>query len=131
MFKRSVLVLLAVSLFSFGTVGTSLAASHMAKPDKLVVKITTTSGTTWGRVSVDWKAAGKTFMYTCRKKKCVYHPAHMVKLHLSEVASSPSTWPFAGWSIDNSGHMSTKKKHKFSFEIMKSKAVIGANYVLK
>jgi hypothetical protein len=97
----------------FGTASAAHQTSSMK--DKIVVKITTTSGTTWGHVTAHWKENGKMVKgMACKTAKCTYHVPHMTKITLKETPVDNSTWPFAHWSIKGgSKSMSTKKKVTF------------------
>ncbi|HEV3312392.1 MAG TPA: hypothetical protein VG815_17920 [Chloroflexota bacterium] len=125
--------LFAVSVLLVAVAGTSYAAPrHFMGKDTLVVKITKTGSTVWGRVSGTYRAGGKTHMLgTCKTSKCTWHTPHMVAITLSEKAVNSSTWPFHGWSMDNGGKMSTKMKTKITIQISGGMATATANYVFK
>jgi len=101
--------------------------------DSLVVKVTSTNGTVWGKVVVDYKSGGKVKMLaTCSKSKCTFHPPHMVKLILKETPKNNSTWPFKHWKLAN-GHMksATSMGSTLKFTISKGMATVWAVYTLK
>ncbi|GEM_PF-5244032 len=100
--------------------------------DTLKVKVTTTSGTTWGDVTVSYKSGGKMKLVGhCNTVSCTFHPPHMVVLYLKETAKNESTWPFKNWAITNGGKTTTKTGDKLVFEISGKQATVQAVYVFK
>lgn len=133
--RKAALTLLAVGALGLATIGSSFAApAHKAMGmDKLTVNITTTSGTVWGQVAVDYKAKGMMHMAgTCKKASCTYMVPHMVKLHLTETPVDKMTWPFAHWNVMGAmGNKTMRMGSKLTFEIMGHHATVTAVYVAK
>jgi len=121
-----------MSALLFAVTGASFAQPvRHAAMDTLVVKITTTSGTTWGKVTVHWDVGTAMHSKKCATAKCTFHTPAMVKLTINETANSPATWPFQEWKVTNGGKTKSVLKHKDTFEIMGGMATAQANYILK
>lgn len=131
--KKVLLAAVAISSLSLAVVSPAYAARHHRGMDSLVINVTTTSGTTWGAVTIDYVSGGKTHMLaSCHKAKCTVHPPRMVKLTLTERAKSTATWPFHAWQLKNGGSKKVTKMGKtLKFEIKGGMATVWANYILK
>ena len=131
--KAIIMAVLAVAAISVGTVSSTLAAARHDKTDALVIKITKSDGTVWGKVTVDYKSGGKEKMLgACSKASCELHPPHMVKLTLKESPTHPMTWPFHAWKLTNGGMKATPEMGKtLKFEIENGMATAKAIYVAK
>lgn len=134
-FRFAVTALAAISLLAIAGLSSTFAAHPaMMKNDRITVKITTTNGTTWGKVSADWKVKGKEMMgKVCKKAECTYSIPHMTKITLIEKPTNAATWPFKDWSVAGSshGHMMTMMSKKITFEAMGHTATAKAVYVVK
>ena len=130
--KIRILTVLAVPVLAFALSGPAFASVRPAKTDSLVVKITTTSGTTWGKVSIDYTQNGKMKMLgACKVASCTFHPPHMVKLALTESPTHKSTWPFHSWKLVNGGMKAkTSMGSKLKFEIENGMATVTAKYTV-
>jgi hypothetical protein len=132
-FRNAALALLAVGVVSLGIAGTSFAAPTHAGMDKLTVKISTSNGTVWGKVNVDYKANGMMHMAgVCNQASCSYMVPHMVKLHLTEIPKDKAMWPFGHWSVMGAaGNKPMRMGSKLVFEIMGHHATVKAVYHIK
>jgi hypothetical protein len=130
-FVAAALVCVAGLSISFAAQPAGRSNAMMMK-DHIVVNITTTNGTTWGKVTADWMAHGKMMMgKVCRKAKCTYAVPHMTRVTLKETPTSPSTWPFKHWVVTGAagGSMMTKKS-KITIEAMGHKATAKAVFTV-
>lgn len=102
--------------------------------DHIVVKITTSNGTTFGKVTPDWMSNGKMVMgKVCAKARCTYSIPHMTRITLTEKPTHRKNWRFRHWVLRGSseGHMMMMTRRKITFEAMGKKATAKAVYAFK
>ncbi len=131
-FTRAALIVFIVGLFSFATLGTSLAARHAAT-EKLVVRInaTPTSSIVWGSVKITYAAAGKTHTVgVCKTSSCTFHPPATATVTLKETPKDSASWPFKNWTVKAGGKTKTYTAAKISFKMNSSAATATATYRL-
>jgi predicted lipoprotein with Yx(FWY)xxD motif len=79
---------------------------HAAPSTPLVTfTVDVAPSSTWGSVTYKYTYRHKSFQGTCSNDSCTYKLHAGVTIHLSEIAHSPSTWPFSQWTVKsmNSG----------------------------
>lgn len=128
--KRSLAALVLLSGLGVSAVSPALAARPHASMDSLVVKITHTGSTVWGKVTLSYDVGTKMFTKRCTTSKCSWKVPAMTHLTLIEKPTNAATWPFEKWTANNGGKMSTKmgKTLKLTIDGM---ATVKAVYVLK
>jgi predicted lipoprotein with Yx(FWY)xxD motif len=97
-----------------------------ATMERLVIKITTTAGTVWGKVRVRYMYNHTRVHHVCSQQKCTFHVPYGVIVHLSQTPTDASTWPFKKWQIKELG-MSTKSK---TVTTSTTSLKMDANYVV-
>jgi predicted lipoprotein with Yx(FWY)xxD motif len=67
--------------------------------ERLVVRITATDGTVWGRVTARYSYAGRHTQLSCAQATCSFLVPYGVTVHLRQTAIDAATWPFKQWQI--------------------------------
>jgi predicted lipoprotein with Yx(FWY)xxD motif len=75
---------------------TPLAAKAV---ERLVIQVTSTSGTVWGTVTARYVSNHRTVQKVCGKSSCQFRIPFGATVKLSQSATNAATWPFKQWQI--------------------------------
>jgi hypothetical protein len=133
---RSVTVLVSAAVLLIGAGGVlapppqlAAARSVHSKMDRLRVSITTTSGTVWGNVTASYSYRHKSIKRSCTATKCQLQIPNGAKMHLTQVPTDATTWPFKAWQIRSSKGTRTLTTRSIKVK-MTGTLAITAVYVL-
>jgi predicted lipoprotein with Yx(FWY)xxD motif len=114
----------AGGIWYVATVGIPLAA---APAERLSVNITTTGGTVWGRVIVRYIFGGRLVGLSCVQASCSFIVPGGVKVHLRQLPTNTTTWPFREWLVRPSHRVVSKGSLTLT---MKRSLTVRAIYAL-
>lgn len=106
--NRLVISLLAAAALSAAAAAGPAAAasprSHSNAPARttmsaVTISITQTGGTVWGKVTATYTYKHHRSSRSCGAASCTFHIPRGVTMHLSQVATNSSTWPFKDWTV--------------------------------
>jgi hypothetical protein len=115
-FQRLSVAVLALSLLTFSSMGTSFAAPARQEVRKLVIHISVFNGIRAGTVSAGSKV--------CAKPMCTFNERTGSKVKLSETPTNSTKHPFKHWSANGT----MNKKQTITVKMTRDKVVVKAVY---
>lgn len=100
--------------------------------ERLVIRITTTGGTVWGKVMVHYYEHHKRFNRVCDRQLCRLNVPRGVVVHLAQTPTNAASWPFQTWRIKilRKGMKPRTVTKQFPAFKLTQNAVVTAVYVL-
>jgi hypothetical protein len=104
-------------------------ASAAARTSSVTISITSTSGYTWGTVTARYAVGHRTTSHTCSSARCVLRVPQGATVHLSQVPTNSSTWPFKDWQISARNHTRLVMSPSVAIKVS-GKTLVTAVYIL-